>query len=120
MLLSLETDKISGHNNHGVVRKRRLTSGDGNHHRLLLFGLAPPTAGPTGVADDRALAAALTARGAHHERTRAHRLLHGMKTRVFRKGRSGRDRGWRVGWGCPLTMPEPLQAGQRCTLLPGS
>lgn len=110
-------NKISSHNNHCIVRKHRLTSRYRNHHRLLLFGLAPPTARPTGVGDDRSFATALTASGAHHKRTCVHGLLQGWR-RAFRNATQRRCEGTESGGA--LTMPEPLQAGQRCTLLPGS
>lgn len=77
MTVSPVNNKISSHNKSSIVRNQRLTSRHRNHHRLLLFGLAPPTARLTGAGDDRPFTAALAARGAHHKRTRAHGLLQG-------------------------------------------
>lgn len=111
-------NKMSSHNNHCIVRKHRLTSRYRNHHRLLLFGLAPPTARPTGVGDDRSFAAALTASGAHDKRTRGHGLLQGWRHACSEMQRKDALKEPKAGGA--LTMPEPLQAGQRCTLLPGS
>lgn len=116
---------ISIHSNLlSTVEKRRLTSRYRDCHRLLLFGLAPPTAHLARVADDRSFAAALTASGAHHERARVHGLLRRRQHAGSEMQRCDalKDVGGGVGLGGAggLTMPEPLQAGQRCTLLPGS
>lgn len=67
----------------------KLTSRHRNHHRLLLLGLAPPSAGAAGVGDDRALAATLATCGAHHKRTSVHSLLQEPQHKHMFKGGSG-------------------------------
>lgn len=53
----------------------RLTSRHRNHHRLLLLGLTPPSAGAAGAGNDRAFTSTLATCGAHHKRTRVHGFL---------------------------------------------